>query len=211
MHSNQAVSQALQIRFSSFEQRDKEDYESEGIAHGAALLALDVGIITNDSLLIAQAEEVLDSITRFRELEDEQEAQYMTDTYADWDASQQKHKQAFVMVKELVGKEFHDLRWNALIEVYKEAFPTFLVRDSVYARIGPKQAATRLRTELIELVKSKRLDRAPTRDEVHALLPDAKALLESRTIGYLERALPGFDFQGHPILGSNHVLELCEL
>lgn len=203
MHSNQAVSQALQIRFGAFEQRERDDYESEGIAHGAALLALDVGIITNDSLLIAQAQEVLDSINRSRELEDEQEAQYMADTYADWDASREKHKQASAMVKELVGKEFHDLRWNALVEVYKEAFPTFLVRDSVYARIGPKQEATRLRTELVELVKNKRLDRAPTRGEVHALLPDAKALLESRTLGYLERALPGFDFQGHPIFSSN--------
>lgn len=203
MHSNQAVSQALQIRFAAFERHDKDDYESEDIAHGAALLALDVGIITNDPLLIAQAQEVLASITRCRQLEDEQDAQYMADSYAAWDASQEKHKQAFVMVKELVGKEFHDPRWTALIEIYQEAFPTFLVRDSVYARIGPKQAATRLRHELVELVKSKRLDRAPTRGEVHALLPDAKVLLESRTVGYLERALPGFDFRGHPIFSSN--------
>lgn len=203
MNSNQAVSQALQMRFGAFEQRERDDYESEGIAHGAALLALDVGIITNDSLLITQAQEVLDSINSSRELEDEQEAQYMADTYADWDASREKYKQAFVIVKELVGKEYHDPRWNALVEVYKEAFPTFLVRDSVYARIDPKQAASRLRNELVELVKSKRLDRAPTRGEVHALLPDAKVLLESRTLGYLERALPGLDFEGHAIFRSN--------
>lgn len=205
MHSNQAVSQALQIRFAAFERHDKDDYESEDIAHGAALLALDVGIITNDSLLIAQAQEVLTSINRSRQLEDEQDAQYMADSYAAMDASQEKHKQAFAMVKELVGKEFHDPRWSALIEIYQEAFPTFLVRDSVYARIGPKQAANRLRHELVKLVKNKRLDRAPTLGEVHALLPDAKALLESRTVGYLERALPGFDFRGHPILSSKKV------
>ena len=203
MHSNQAVSQALRIRFAAFERHDKDDYESEDIAHGAALLALDVGIITNDSLLIAQAQEVLASINRSRQLEDEQDAQYMADSYAALDASQAKHKQAFVMVKELVGKEFHDPRWSALIEIYQEAFPTFLVRDSVYARIGPKQAANRLRHELAKLVKDKRLDRAPTPGEVHSLLPNAKALLEARTLSYLERALPGFDFQGHPILSSD--------
>ncbi|NWA26943.1 hypothetical protein HX866_18825 [Pseudomonas gingeri] len=205
MHSNQAVSQALQIRFAAFERHDKDDYESEDIAHGAALLALDVGIITNDSLLIAQAQEVLASINRSRQLEDEQDAQCMADSYAAMDASQEKHKQAFAMVKELVGKEFHDPRWSALIEIYQEAFPTFLVRDSVYARIGPKQAVNRLRHELVKLVTNKRLDRAPMLGEVHALLPDAKALLESRTVDYLERALPGFDFRGHPILSPNKV------
>lgn len=205
MHSNQAVSQALQIRFAAFERHDKDDYESEDIAHGAALLALDVGIFTNDSLLITQAQEVLASINRSRQLEDEQNAQYMADSSAAWEASQEKHKQAFVIVKELVGKEFHDPRWTALIEVYQDAFPTFLVRDSVYARIGPKQAANRLRHELAKLVKDKRLDRAPTLGEVHALLPNAKAILESLTVGYLERALPGFDFRGHPILSPNKV------
>lgn len=203
MYSNQAVSQALQIRFAAFERHGKDDYESEDIAHGAALLALDVGIISNDSLLIALAQEVLSSINRSRQLEDEQDAQYMADSYAALDASEAKHKQAFSMVKELVGKEFHDPRWSALIEIYQEVFPTFLVRDSVYARIGPKQAANRLRHELAKLVKDKWLDRAPTPGEVHALLPHAKALLEARTLSYLERALPGFDFQGHPILSSD--------
>ncbi|WLG51110.1 hypothetical protein [Pseudomonas sp. FP1742] len=202
MHSNQAVSQALQIRFATFERRKEDDYESEDIAHGAAHLALDIGIITNDPLLIAQAQEVLTTINRWRELQDEQDAQYMADSHAAWDASQEKHRQAYVMVKELVGKEFHDPRWSALIEIYQEAFPTFLVRGSVYARIDPKQGASRLRHELAELVKDKRLDRAPTPGEVHALLPSAKALLEERTISYLERALPGFDFRGHPILSS---------
>lgn len=43
-------------------------------------------------------------------------------------------------------------------------------------------------------------------DEGDVLLPNAKALLESRTVGYLERALPGFEFRGHPILSSNKVL-----
>lgn len=156
-------------------------YQS-AIAHGAALLALGVGIMTNNSLLMAQAQEVLYTINLNLELEDKREAQYMADTYSDGDASREKHKQAVAMVKELVCKEFHDPRWNALVELYKKAFPTFLVRDSVYARIGPRQAATRLRTELVALVKSKRLSRAPTRGEVHASLPEAKALLESRTV-----------------------------
>lgn len=203
MHSNKAVSQALQIRFAAFQRQDKDDYESEDIAHGAALLALDVGIITNDSLLIAQAQEVLASIARSRQLQDERDAQWMADSYAASAASREKDKQAVAMVKEYVGKEFNDPRWIALIEIYQKAFPTFLVRDSVYARIGPKQAATRLRRALVELIKSKRLGRAPTQGELHALLPDAKAVLESLTFDYLEGALPGFDFRGHTILSSD--------
>ncbi|OPB11545.1 hypothetical protein [Pseudomonas synxantha] len=200
--SNQAISQALQIRFAAFKGRKDDDYQSENIAHGAAHLALDVGIITNDALLIAQAQEVITAISDFWQLQEEQDQKAMADSYADWDASQEKHRQAYKMVKDLVGKEFHDSRWGELIEIYQKTFPTFLVRDSVYARIDPKQAATRLRNELADLVKAKGLDRAPTPGEVQALLPTAKALLEDRTIRYLEGALPGFDFRNHSILNA---------
>ncbi|MEX5582613.1 hypothetical protein [Pseudomonas lurida] len=200
--SNQAISQALQIRFAAFKGRKDDDYQSENIAHGAAHLALDVGIITNDALLIAQAQEVITAISDFWQLQEEQDQKAMADSYADWDASQEKHRQAYKMVKDLVGKEFHDSRWGELIEIYQKTFPTFLVRDSVYARIDPKQAATRLRNELADLVKAKGLDRAPTPGEVQALLPTAKALLEDRTIRYLEGALPGFDFRDHSILNA---------
>lgn len=200
--SNQAISQALQIRFAAFKGRKDDDYQSENIAHGAAHLALDVGIITNDVLLIAQAQEVITAISDFWQLQEEQDQKAMADSYADWDASQEKHRQAYKMVKDLVGKEFHDSRWGELIEIYQKTFPTFLVRDSVYARIDPKQAATRLRNELADLVKAKGLDRAPTPGEVQALLPTAKALLEDRTIRYLEGALPGFDFRNHSILNA---------
>lgn len=200
--SNQAISQALQIRFAAFKGRKDDDYQSENIAHGAAHLALDVGIITNDALLIAQAQEVITAISDFWQLQEEQDQKAMADSYADWDASQEKHRQAYKMVKDLVGKEFHDSRWGELIEIYQKTFPTFLVRDSVYARIDPKQAATRLRNELADLVKAKGLDRAPTPGEVQALLPTAKALLEDRTIRYLEGALPGFDFRDHLILNA---------
>lgn len=200
--SNQAISQALQIRFAAFKGRKDDDYQSENIAHGAAHLALDVGIITNDALLIAQAQEVITAISNFWQLQEEQDQKAMADSYADWDASQEKHRQAYKMVKDLVGKEFHDSRWGELIEIYQKTFPTFLVRDSVYARIDPKQAATRLRNELADLVKGKRLERAPTPGEVQALLPTAKALLEDRTIRYLEGALPGFDFRNHSILNA---------
>lgn len=200
--SNQAISQALQIRFAAFKGRKDDDYQSENIAHGAAHLALDVGIITNDALLIAQAQEVITAISDFWQLQEEQDQKAMADSYADWDASQEKHRQAYKMVKDLVGKEFHDSRWGELIEIYQKTFPTFLVRDSVYARIDPKQAATRLRNELADLVKGQRLDRAPTPGEVQALLPTAKALLEDRTIRYLEGALPGFDFRNHSILNA---------
>ncbi|CAM3424929.1 hypothetical protein BZK31_26245 [Pseudomonas floridensis] len=202
MDSNQAISQALKIRFAAFKGRKDDDYESEGIAHGAAHLALDVGIITNDALLIAQAQEVITAITDSWQLEEEQDLKAMANSYADWDASQEKHRQAYRMIKDLVGKEFHDSRWEEFIEIYQKTFPTFLVRDSVYARIGPKQAATRLRKDLADLVKAKRLDRAPTPDELQALLPPAKALLEDRTIRYLEGALPGFDFRNHSILNA---------
>lgn len=200
--SNQAISQALQIRFAAFKGRKDDDYQSENIAHGAAHLALDVGIITNDALLIAQAQEVITAISDFWQLQEEQDQKAMADSYADWDASQEKHRQACKMVKDLVGKEFHDSRWGELIEIYQKTFPTFLVRDSVYARIDPKQAATRLRNDLADLVKAKGLDRAPTPGEVQALLPTAKALLEDRTIRYLEGALPGFDFRNHSILNA---------
>ena len=200
--SNQAISQALQIRFAVFKGRKEDDYQSENIAHGAAHLALDVGIITNDALLIAQAQEVITAISDLWQLQEEQDQKAMADSYADWDASQEKHRQAYKMVKDLVGKEFHDSRWGELIEIYQKTFPTFLVRDSVYARTGPKQAATRLRNELADLVKAKRLDRAPTPGEVQALLPTAKALLEDRTIRYLGGALPGFDFRNHSILNA---------
>jgi hypothetical protein len=200
--SNQAISQALQIRFAAFKGRKDDDYQSENIAHGAAHLALDVGIITNDALLIAQAQEVITAISDFWQLQEDQDQKAMADSYADWDASQEKHRQAYKMVKDLVGKEFHDSRWGELIEIYQKTFPTFLVRDSVYARIDPKQAATRLRNELADLVKAKGLDRAPTPGEVQALLPTAKALLEDRTIRYLEGALPGFDFRDHSIFNA---------
>lgn len=202
MYSNQAISQALQIRFAAFKGRKDDDYQSENIAHGAAHLALDVGIITNDPLLIAKAQEVITAISDFWQRQEEQDQKALADSYADSDAFRDKRRQAYRMVKELVGKEFHDSRWVELIEIYQKTFPSFLVRASVYARIDPKQAASRLRNELADLLTNKRLDRAPTLGEVQALLPSAKALLEERTICYLERALPGFDFRNHSILNA---------
>ncbi|MBA1429222.1 hypothetical protein [Pseudomonas orientalis] len=202
MYSNQAISQALQIRFAAFKGRKEDDYESENIAHGAAHLALDVGIITNDALLIAQAQEVITAISDFWQHLEDLDQKALTDSYADSDALQEKRRQANRMVKDLVGKEFHDSRWGELIEIYQKIFPSFLVRASVYARIEPKKAASELRKELMDLLTKKRLERAPTLGEVQALLPSAKALLEDRTIRYLEGALPGFDFRNHSILNT---------
>lgn len=202
MDSNQAISQALKIRFASFQRRKDDDYESEGIAHGAAHLALDVGILTNDALLIAQAQEVLTAITDSLKLEEDQNQKAMAESYAASDAAYEIRRQAYRMAKDLVGKEFHDSRWGELIEIYKKTFPTFLVRDSVYVRIGSKQAATKLRKDLAGLANAKQLDRAPTPDELQSLLPSAKALLEDDTLRYLERALPGFDFRNHPIMNA---------
>ncbi|WP_163021010.1 hypothetical protein, partial [Pseudomonas viridiflava] len=94
MDSNQAISQALKIRFASFQRRKDDDYESEGIAHGAAHLALDVGILTNDALLIAQAQEVLTAITDSLKLEEDQNQKAMAESYAASDAAYEIRRQA---------------------------------------------------------------------------------------------------------------------
>lgn len=60
--------------------------------------------------------------------------------------------------------------------------------------------AFRLRELLSKAIQEKKLGRTPTEPDMQECLPEAKARLQTQTLSYLERALPGFDFNGHPIL-----------
>ncbi|MHC9138542.1 hypothetical protein [Pseudomonas aeruginosa] len=197
MNANQAISRALRSRFKAFKNRKDDDYESEGVAKGAALLAMDVGILTNDAVLISEAQEVITYIAEWLNLLDEQHDQQMTEWNDELEKSQEARRQAYQLIKKLVGRELHDPRWELLVQAYQEAFPTFLVRDSVYVRISPKESASRLRQALADLVKEQRLERVPTIEEIQALLPTAKDNLVESTLRYLERALPGYEFRAH--------------
>lgn len=197
MNTNQAISRVLRSRFTAFKNRKDDDYESEGVAKGAALLAMDVGILMNDAALISEAQEVITYIAEWLNQQDEQHDQHMKEWSDEWEKSREVHRQAYQLIKKLVGREFHDPRWELLVQAYQEAFPTFLVRDSVYVRISPKESASRLRQALTDLVKEQRLERAPTIEEIQILLPTAKGILVENTLRYLERALPGYEFRAH--------------
>lgn len=207
MNTNQAIIKVLRSRFTAFKNRKDDDYESEGEAKGAALLAMDVGILMNDAVLISEAQEVITYIGEWLNLQDEQHDQQMKEWSDEWERSREEHRQAYQLIKKLVGREFHDRRWELLVQAYQDAFPTFLVRDSVYVRISPKESASRLRQMLADLVKEQRLGRAPTIEEIRALLPTAKDNLVESTLRYLERALPGYEFRAHGSMREGRGLE----
>ena len=200
MNPLQAVSKALQMRLEAF--RRKPFVGSEEMLEGAARLAIDMGIIMNAPALIAEAQQV---ITWIRQWEEEQEKSHeieMEVSHAAWLQKREPLYEASRLASLIVGREHDDPRWVNLVEAYRAAFPTFIVRNYIYARLDPTKMAFRLREFLSTIIEEKKLRRSPTEAEMRACLPEAKARLQTQTVTYLERWLPGFDFEGHAILAG---------
>lgn len=201
LNAIQAVSKALQLKLGTFK-RDPAN-ENEQFLEGAALLAIDVGIIMNAPQLIAEAQQVINWL---RDWEVEQELKIDQEMEASYAASQKAREpvvEAHRLAKVIVGREHQDQRWLLLVAAYQEAFPTFIVRNAVFARLHPKQLSYRLRGLLMDVIKDKRLGRSPTEMEMRECLPEAETRLQLQTVAYLERALPGYDFEGHAIMGNH--------
>ena len=198
MNALQAVSKALQMKLAAFQKDPLE--EDEDILRGAALLAIDVGIIMNTPALITEAQQVISWIEQWTAEQLEGYAVEMEESHAAWEKSREPLYEASRLAKSIVGREYNDPRWIELVNAYREAFPTFIVRNFVFARLDPTQMAFRLREFMSKVIQERKFGRSPTESEMRDCLPEAKARLQVQTMTYLERALPGYDFQGHIIL-----------
>lgn len=198
MNALQAVSTALQRKLAAF-QRDPLN-EDEDMLHGAALLAIDVGIIMNSPALITEAQQVISWIEQWTVDQEKACAVEMEESHAEWRKSREPLHEAWRLAKSIVGREYNDPRWIRLVDAYREQFPTFIVRNFVFARLDPVQMSFRLRELLTKVFEEKKLRRTPTETEMRGCLPEAKARLQVQTLTYLERSLPGYAFQGHAIL-----------
>lgn len=198
MNALQAVSKALQRKLSAF-QKDPMN-ENEEMLHGAALLAIDVGIIMNSPALMTEAQQVIRWIEQWTLDQEMAYAVEMEESHAAWKQRQEPTGEAWRFADAIVGREYNDPMWIRLVDAYREAFPTFIVRNFVFARLDPAQMSFRLRQLLTKVFEEKKLGRIPTETEMRDFLPEAKARLQVQTLTYLERSLPGYDFQGHAIL-----------
>lgn|GEM_PF-6667014 len=198
MNTVQAVSKALQRKLAAF-QKDPMN-ENEEMLHGAALLAIDVGMIMNSPALMAEAQQVISWIEQWTLEQENAYAVEMEESHAAWKKSREPLGEAWRLAKSIVGREYNDPRWIRLVDAYREAFPTFIVRNFVFARLDPAQMSFRLRELLTKVFEEKKLGRIPTEAEIRDFLPEAKARLQVQTLTYLERSLPGYAFQGHAIL-----------
>ena len=198
MNALQAVSKALQMKLAAFQKNPQ--HEDEEYLRGAALLAIDIGIMVNAPALITEAQHVISWIEEWTVEQLNEHAVEMEESHRAWEKSREPLYEANRLAKAIVGREYNDPRWIGLVDAYREAFPTFIVRNSVLARLAPTQMAFRLRELLSKAIQEKKLGRTPTEPDMQECLPEAKARLQTQTLSYLERALPGFDFNGHPIL-----------
>lgn len=186
------------MKLAAFQKNPME--EDEEFLHGAALLAMDVGIIMNAPALITEAQQVISWIEEWTAEQFNEHAVEMEESHLAWEKSREPLYEANRLAKAIVGREYNAPRWIRLVDAYRDAFPTFIVRNSVFARLAPTQMAFRLREFLSKAIQEKNLGRTPTESDMLECLPEAKARLQTQTLSYLERALPGSDFDGHPVL-----------
>lgn len=201
MNGLQAISNALQRKLAAFQRNPLE--EDEVLLQGAALLAIDAAIIMNSPALIAEAQEVIHYIEQWVDEQENGHQLEMQESHAAWLEQRKPLSEAHRLAKSIVGRTYNDVRWIKLVDAYREAFPTFIVRDFVYARLDPKQQAFRLRKFMSDVFEEKNLGRSPTESEMRDCLPEAKTRIQVQTLTYLERSLPGYAFQEHPILGCS--------
>lgn len=113
-----------------------------------------------------------------------------------WERDQSRHnvwKAIARAVKAFIGTEVSP-RWDALVDAYRHAFPTFQIRSSVADRLHPKKHSTSIRNHLCRFIDAQELGREPNLSEIQALHPQALIAHREETLKYLERALPGYDF-----------------
>lgn len=161
---------------------------------GAAQFAKTVATMHGDWPLIATADQVLAWLDQREDaLEEESQAEHERI----WERDQARYnirKATSRSVKEFVGMEVVDRRWSLLVDEYRNAFPTFQIRNSVADRLHPKKLSASIRNHLCDFINAQRLGREPRLSEIQALHPQALVAHQEETLKYLERALPGFDF-----------------
>jgi hypothetical protein len=149
---------------------------------------------------MTEAQQVINWIEQWTLDQEKAYAVEMEESHAAWKKSREPIGEAWRLAKLIVGREYNDPRWIRLVDAYRKAFPTFIVRNFVFARLDPAQMSFRLRELLTKVFEEKKLRRTPTETEMRDCLPEAQARLQVQTLTYLERSLPGYAFQGHAIL-----------
>lgn len=171
-------------------------YSFAGGLRGAAFFVREVAVRHSDQALISRADEVIGWLDQHEaELEEESELE-MDLRWQSEKGQRDVRKATSKAVKHYVGMEVEDERFSALVATYQSAFPTFLVRQSVYDRLHPKKHSASIRTHLLALIEKQRLGREPTVTEMKDAYAEALTAHEMDVLRYLDKALPGFDFHG---------------
>lgn len=205
--SDSAVCVALKARFLSFQSDPaiQNEFGADDQLKGAARLALDVASLTEDTGLMTEAQIVLRWLLDFETEREAEEDQARDEQFSAWGSARQIGRNTNRLIKAIVGMELEDSRWNSLVTAYKEAFPTFRVAPSVYDRLSPKALSRVLRKHIEDLAGSRYSGRVPTAAEIEVLRDEAMLILEANTLRYLEKALPGLDFEPHlPKANAQH-------
>lgn len=184
----------IEERFQAF--KSAPSYESNEQLIGAAHLVQAVADCHSNKGLSEFATYVIEWLKRWDEAQEHAAQLEMQICYQEDDARNALYRQCFRAVKSYVGTEAFNPLWGRLVERYKEEFPTFQIKDSVFQRISPKRQAVELRNILLEnWCQTTRPLRSPTEHDLGEKRPLAEEELKLRTLSYLTGALPGFDFE----------------
>lgn len=195
MNVLETMRMVLEEQLEEHKRKPTNFYRYSESLRGAAEYAKAVAVKHSGNSLVAVADHVLGWVEdRQDTLEDESRLESERIGKRD-EARYNVRKAAARAVKEFVGMEVVDPRWEAIVDEYRRAFPSFQIRSSVADRLHPKRHSASIRTHLCRFIEAQKLGREPTFSEVQALHPQALVAHQEETLKYLLRALPGFDFE----------------
>ncbi|KIY40766.1 hypothetical protein TZ03_11555 [Pseudomonas sp. 10-1B] len=168
---------------------------AEGL-RGAASFAREIAVRHSDQALITAAEDVMVQLDQLEAMLEEESEREMNRGWEGEQALRDVRKATSKAVKNFVGMEVNDGRFDALVAAYQRAFPSFLVRQSVFDRLHPKKHSASIRAYLLGLIDDQRLGRVPSLSELQTAHSQAVMAHEQDVLRYLKKSLPGFEFYG---------------
>ncbi|GAB6387637.1 hypothetical protein STUTZSP0542_11760 [Stutzerimonas marianensis] len=121
----------IEERFQAF--KSAPSYESNEQLIGAAHLVQAVADCHSNKGLSEFATYVIEWLKRWDEAQEHAAQLEMQICYQEDDARNALHRQCFRAVKSYVGTEAFNPLWGRLVQRYKEEFPTFQIKDSVFS------------------------------------------------------------------------------
>jgi len=191
------IAQALQARVDAFHRLSASNTHWPEVAglRGSAQLALEVAELAGEKGLMEKATSVITMLDGLLQAAEDEDLATQQEHWKGLDALRQLRRDNHRLVQTTIGMELVDPRWRELVKLYQDTFPAFKVPASVRTRISPKNLSSVVRSEVTELLQVHHRDQRIGRREIEGVRAQAIEAMERRTLAYLGKALPGYDFR----------------